>query len=123
MLCFYHLHQKVDSGIGGLFERYGKFVARHPWKTVILVGIINAALGVGLLELNPESGINQYVPIGNTASKDQQTVSFARRLVCTYLFNIKNRIVCIYSIYIVACQHVYHFSNSLSCIFFGVVCI
>lgn len=90
MLCFYHLHQKVDSGIGGLFERYGKFVARHPWKTVILVGIINAALGVGLLELNPESGINQYVPIGNTASKDQQTVETLFKINTSANFNVQS---------------------------------
>ena len=74
MLFFYNLHHKVERGIGGLFERYGRFVARNPWKIVIVVGILDTALGLGLLKLTTGSGIDQYVPIGSTASKDQTKV-------------------------------------------------
>lgn len=69
-----------------MFEKYGRFIARHPWKIVVFIGIMNAALGVGLLKINPESGIHQYVPIGSTASKDQKKVSFDGKVKCI-LFN------------------------------------
>lgn len=60
--------------MGGQFERYGRFVARHPWKTTIIVGFLNLLLGLGLLRINSESGIDQYVPLGSQAIKDETTV-------------------------------------------------
>ncbi|CAG2238616.1 unnamed protein product [Mytilus edulis] len=90
MLCFYYLHQKVERGIGGVFEKYGRFIARHPWKIVVFIGIMNAALGVGLLKINPESGIDQYVPIGSTASKDQKKVESLFKINTTVNFYVQS---------------------------------
>lgn len=78
MLFFYHLHQKVEKGIGGAFERYGRLMARHPFKIVVIIGVIDIGLGLGLLRINTESGIDQYVPTGSTASKDQDSVCTSR---------------------------------------------
>ena len=75
MICFYKLHKKVEEVIGGKFERYGRFIARHPLKTTIIIGILNLLFGLGLLKINSESGIDQYVPIGSQASKDESTVN------------------------------------------------
>ncbi|CAC5403644.1 unnamed protein product [Mytilus coruscus] len=81
MLCFYSLQQKIDKRLGSLFERHGKFIARHPWKTVILVCIIDIAFGIGILKLKPESGIHQYVPTDSTASKDKTIVTMPPDLI------------------------------------------
>jgi hypothetical protein len=32
---FYRLHLKVDEFFGGLFEKLGRFIARHPWKVMV----------------------------------------------------------------------------------------
>ncbi|CAC5403640.1 unnamed protein product [Mytilus coruscus] len=75
MLCFYKLHQRIDHKLGDVFEWYGKFIARRPWKTVIIVCCIDIVCGIGILKLKPESGIDQYVPTGSTAKKDQTIVN------------------------------------------------
>jgi TM2 domain-containing membrane protein YozV len=48
---FYELHQKVVYAFGKVFEKYGRFIARHPVKVICTVVIINIALAVGLLTL------------------------------------------------------------------------
>ncbi|CAC5391508.1 unnamed protein product [Mytilus coruscus] len=90
MLCFYNLQQKIDNGLGGLFERHGKFIARHPWKTVIVVCIIDIAFGIGILKLKPESGIHQYVPTDSTASKDQTIVNSLFKINTSVNFYIQS---------------------------------
>ncbi|VDI80302.1 Hypothetical predicted protein [Mytilus galloprovincialis] len=90
MLCFYRLKEKNDKRLDGLFERYGKFIARHPWKTVIVVCIIDIAFGVGIVKLKPESGIHQYVPTDSTASKDQTIVNSLFKMNTSVNFNIQS---------------------------------
>ena len=60
--------------IGRGFERYGRFMAKHPFKVVIIIGIIDIGLGLGLLKLEKETGIEQYTPTDSEASKNQETV-------------------------------------------------
>jgi predicted RND superfamily exporter protein len=58
---FYELQQKVEKVIGKVFERYGRFIARHPLKVIFIAVFINAGFGLGLLKLKTESGIEQAV--------------------------------------------------------------
>ncbi|VDI80305.1 Hypothetical predicted protein [Mytilus galloprovincialis] len=87
---FYKLHQAIDNKLGDLFERYGRFIARHPWKIVIIVCIINAGSGIGIMELKQESGIDQYVPTGTTAKKDQTMVNTLFTINTSVNFNIQS---------------------------------
>jgi len=73
---FYELHQKVEYAFGKVFEKYGRFIARHPVKVICIVVIINIALAVGLVTLKTESGIEQYVPTGSAAIQNRDQVTF-----------------------------------------------
>ena len=75
MKCIYKIHRKVDEIIEGVFGRYGKFMANHPLKVISIVSVIEIGLGLGVLSMERESGIEQYAPTGSEASKDQNTVS------------------------------------------------
>ena len=72
---FYRLHLKVDEFFGGLFEKLGRFIARHPWKVIIFVSIVDIALGFGLLKLERDNSTEQYTPKDSTASKHRKLVS------------------------------------------------
>ena len=73
---FYELHQKVVYAFGKVFEKYGRFIARHSVKVICTVVIINIALAVGLLTLKTESGFEQYSPTGSVAGKNRDQVTF-----------------------------------------------
>jgi predicted RND superfamily exporter protein len=73
---FYELQQKVEKVIGKVFERYGRFIARHPLKVIFIVVFINAGFGLGLLKLKTESGIEQYTPTDSTASQNREQVIY-----------------------------------------------
>jgi hypothetical protein len=73
---FYELHQKVVYAFGKVFEKYGRFIVRHPVKVICTVVIINIALTVGLLTLKTESGLEQYAPTDSVASKNRDQVTF-----------------------------------------------
>ncbi|OPL20289.1 hypothetical protein AM593_10350, partial [Mytilus galloprovincialis] len=66
------LHIKVEEFFGGLFERHGRFVARHPWAVIIGVAIIDIGLGLGLLKIQTDNSIEQYAPKDSTASKHRE---------------------------------------------------
>jgi predicted RND superfamily exporter protein len=69
-------YDKVENGIGGIFSRYGRFVARHPWKIILTGFILNGLLGIGMLKLNIVIDVERvYTPIGSQASKDSDKVS------------------------------------------------
>ncbi|XP_071131036.1 patched domain-containing protein 3-like [Mytilus edulis] len=74
MNIFYRLHIKVEEFFGGLFERHGRFVARHPWAVIIGVVIIDIGLGLGLLKIQTDNSIEQYAPKDSTASKHREEV-------------------------------------------------
>lgn len=74
---FYKFQQKVERAIGAVFEKYGRFIARHPLKVILIVVFIDVGLGLGLLRLQTESGIEQYTPTDSTASKNRDQVFFS----------------------------------------------
>lgn len=51
-------------------------MADHPFKIVIIIGLIDIGLGFGLLKLERESGLKQYAPTGSEASENQDMVKF-----------------------------------------------
>ncbi|XP_052071555.1 patched domain-containing protein 3-like isoform X2 [Mytilus californianus] len=71
---FYKFQQKVEHAIGSVFEKYGRFIARHPLKVILVVVFIDVGLGFGLLRLQTESGIEQYTPTDSTASKNRDQI-------------------------------------------------
>ena len=73
---FYDWQQKVEEVIGYEFERYGRFIARHPLKVIFIAVFINAGFGLGLLKLKKESGIEQYTPTDSTASQNREQVIY-----------------------------------------------
>ncbi|KAL4236282.1 Patched domain-containing protein 3 [Mactra antiquata] len=62
--CNCSLLKKISNGIvSGLelaFYRLGKFVARHPWKTILISVLVCVAAGVGLMKWHEE---NEYVKV------------------------------------------------------------
>ncbi|CAC5403267.1 unnamed protein product [Mytilus coruscus] len=72
MNIFYRLHIKVEEFFGGLFEKHGRFVARHPWTVIIGVALIDIGLGFGLLKIQTDNSIEQYAPKDSTASKHRE---------------------------------------------------
>ena len=71
---FQWLHEKVENICELVFERYGRFIARHPWTIIFTVILIDVGLGVGVLKLKQESGIEQYTPKDSTASLNRKEV-------------------------------------------------
>ncbi|XP_052068925.1 patched domain-containing protein 3-like [Mytilus californianus] len=74
MSCFYDLHLKVEAFFGGAFEKYGKFVARHPWKAIIFVVIVDIGFGIGLINLTQDTSLEQYAPTDSTSMKQRELV-------------------------------------------------
>ncbi|XP_053400140.1 patched domain-containing protein 3-like isoform X2 [Mercenaria mercenaria] len=72
---FAEFYEYVEEKIGGVFSRYGRFVSRHAWKIIIVTVIVNAGLGVGMLNLKSDIDTgNVYYPIGSQARKDTDRV-------------------------------------------------
>ncbi|VDI43157.1 Hypothetical predicted protein [Mytilus galloprovincialis] len=74
MSCFYDLHLKVEAFFGVAFEKYGKFVARNPWKAIIFVVIVDIGFGIGLINLTQDTSLEQYAPTDSTAMKQRELV-------------------------------------------------
>lgn len=75
MKCCEACSNVMEEKIGDTFEKYGRFVARHPWKVILLVVILNGCLGVGMIKLNVVIDVERiYTPIGSQASKDAEKV-------------------------------------------------
>ncbi|XP_053400172.1 patched domain-containing protein 3-like isoform X2 [Mercenaria mercenaria] len=69
-------YDKAEEKIGAVFEKYGRFVARHPWKIVLIGVFLNGLLGIGMLRLNVVIDVQRvYTPIGSQASKDGDMVT------------------------------------------------
>lgn len=72
---FAQIYEYVEDKIGGVFSSYGRFVARHAWKILIISVIVNAGLGVGMINLTSDIDTgNVYYPIGSQARKDKDRV-------------------------------------------------
>lgn len=69
----YKCYGFVDDFLGGKFAKYGKFVARHPWKITVVSLLINVSLGFGLFRLEVESdALYLFTPLNNRASQDRE---------------------------------------------------
>lgn len=57
------VYEYVEGKIGGAFGAYGRFISRHAWKVIIITVLVNALLGVGMMNLksNVETD-NVYLP-------------------------------------------------------------
>ena len=65
----------VEDKIGRAFATYGRFVARNPWKIIVLGILTNALLGIGMIRLNYVIDVQKvYTPINSQASKDSDRV-------------------------------------------------
>lgn len=59
------LYEYVEQKIGGAFAKYGRFVAAHAWKIIIVTIIVNGALGIGMMRLKSNiEADNVYLPQG-----------------------------------------------------------
>lgn len=70
------LQQRVERGLKDVFEKYGRFIARHPWKVIFIAVFINVCLSLGMLTMKTESGMEQYRPIDSTASQNREQVIY-----------------------------------------------
>ena len=56
-------YEFVESKVGGAFASYGRFIARHAWKTILIAVLVNALLGVGMWKLKSDIETdNVYLP-------------------------------------------------------------
>lgn len=73
---FNKCYDVVEGRIGSVFCTYGRFVARHPWKIIIFMLLINGILGIGIIRLNVVIEVEKvYTPIGSQASKDSDKIT------------------------------------------------
>ena len=77
-------YQYVEDKIGGVFARYGRFVAAHAWKVLIFSVVINAGLGIGIMYLEIDNDARNYLPSGGYTdfTAHQYLVSISFYLVC-----------------------------------------
>ena len=58
-------YSAVETRIGNLFARFGRFVARHPVIVILVAITINGGLGVGIIKLKEKTDAeNVYLPLG-----------------------------------------------------------
>jgi len=70
------LQQRVERVMKDAFEKYGRFIARHPWKVIFIAVFVNVCLSLGMLTMKTESGVEQYAPIDSTASQNREQVIY-----------------------------------------------
>lgn len=87
---FYWLHNKIEDIIGSAFDKHGRFIARHPWMVIVAVVCIDIGLGIGVLQLKQESGIEQYTPIDSKASLDRAKVQNMFNVNDSYNFYLQS---------------------------------
>lgn len=64
-------YNAVEGKIGAVFAAYGRFLARHPWKIIIIGILLNGLLGLGMLRINVVTDVKTvYTPMNSQASKD-----------------------------------------------------
>ncbi|XP_048779158.1 patched domain-containing protein 3-like [Ostrea edulis] len=63
---------KHEKKIAHLFGRYGRFLARHPIKILVIAIAVNCLLGLGMLRLEEESNAELlYTPVNSQSSIDR----------------------------------------------------
>ncbi|XP_053403105.1 uncharacterized protein LOC123554362 [Mercenaria mercenaria] len=64
------VYQKVEEHFGGFFAKYGKFVAGHAWKVLIVSIIVNVGFGIGMIKLDIDNDARKYLPSGTREEQD-----------------------------------------------------
>ncbi|KAK3605252.1 hypothetical protein CHS0354_037652 [Potamilus streckersoni] len=71
----YNFYEKVEANIGAVFARYGRLVARHPWKVILVTILVNGLLSIGMIRLHVETDVRTvYTPMNSEANKDSDRV-------------------------------------------------
>ena len=71
MTCF----STVENVIGDVFERLGFFIAKHPWKIIVSVLLMNGLFGIGMLKLEQDIDVSRvYTPMNSQATKDENII-------------------------------------------------
>ena len=91
------IYNKVEDKIGGVFESYGRFVANHAVKVLVVAIVVNIALGVGLMRLEKVKKSDEvYFPMGKflvqrvtllhyiTKKRFNIFLTFAQNIDCGY---------------------------------------
>ncbi|XP_052782471.1 patched domain-containing protein 3-like [Mya arenaria] len=70
-----HVYECVEGFMCSAFSTYGRFVARHPWKVLVLSVVVNGLLGLGMIRLNINIDAEHvYLPQGSQAKMDQDLI-------------------------------------------------
>lgn len=65
----------VEEKIASFFESLGGIIAKHPWKVIIIVILMNGLLGVGMINLKADIDVSRvYTPTHSQAIKDESVV-------------------------------------------------
>ncbi|KAL5012271.1 hypothetical protein ScPMuIL_010822 [Solemya velum] len=74
-LMLYECYSSVDGFIGIYFAKYGRFVARHPWKVIITSILVNLLLGFGLLRIDINTdALYIFSPLNSRASQETEVM-------------------------------------------------
>lgn len=59
------IYNTVEEKIGRVFESYGRFVANHAVKVLVVTVVLNVAMGMGMLKMKRETNTDEvYFPMG-----------------------------------------------------------
>ncbi|WAQ97488.1 hypothetical protein MAR_030178, partial [Mya arenaria] len=68
-------HEKVERAMGKAFHRYGEIIFRHPVKIIVMILILNGALGIGMIKLKEDIDVSRvYTPMNSQATKDETSI-------------------------------------------------
>ncbi|XP_060064745.1 patched domain-containing protein 3-like [Ylistrum balloti] len=69
------LSRKVEEKLSGVFTRYGKCIARHPWTAIIFCVLLNGLLGVNIQWITSDSDLGRvYTPTNSQADVDSDQI-------------------------------------------------
>lgn len=74
-MCCCSFHEKAEAAIGGLFEKFGRFISKYPIQVIIIMVLVNGLLGIGMLRLETDIDVSRvYTPQGSQAAKDEEKI-------------------------------------------------
>ncbi|XP_035691135.1 patched domain-containing protein 3-like [Branchiostoma floridae] len=75
--CLSSCNSFIEEAMESFFYRLGSFVGSRPWTTIIIVGILGAACGIGMAQLEVDSDQTMFVPLGSAVLKNKEWVKKA----------------------------------------------
>ncbi|XP_078591366.1 patched domain-containing protein 3-like [Branchiostoma floridae x Branchiostoma japonicum] len=75
--CLSSCNSFIEEAMESFFYRLGSFVGSRPWTTIIIVGILGAACGIGMAQLEVDSDQSIFVPLGSAVLKNKEWVKKA----------------------------------------------